>query len=615
MKTLKRYIVIASLLLMAGALIAACSTQEMDVPSDAEDGLVVFTSTVSSVSPATKVVDADGKAYWAVNEKILVYYQKNDNSYATATANVDAVNAGVATITATLDSPKNGSTVKFVYPASLANTKGDDIDASKFAVQHGTISDISANFNAATGSATLVTSGSSCGTESQVNLESRILIGKFFPAIAVGDGGVAIDGVTSLTINDGTNTYNVTPASGTFGTSGIYVAMLPMTNYKTVTVMASTSSANYYYAEDVKLKVGQLYNNLVIPMTLGADLSYVTSDYTAHDGETLKGTLSSHTLTIADGAKVTFNSLTVNPGNGEVNALVCEGDAEIVSKGSSSLVNEGYSTAVIKAGPAGSTLTFSGSGTISVKAKQVGWYEAAVIGADKNGTCGNIVITDGTLNVSTGTVGGMYGAVIGAGRGESGKTSQCGNITISGGTVVADNSHGHNAQGAGIGSGCGYYLNHAVGYSICGTITISGGKVTAKSSFGAAIGSGSPAGNSGVGVSKCGDIIISGGTVDAISENTLYDTSSGAAIGAGAEGVVESNITISGGTVTATGSKDSAGIGTGRNGTCGAITITSGVTKVTATKGSTAGTNSIGAGVNGTCGTVSIEAGANVIQN
>ena len=49
-------------------------------------------------------------------------------------------------------------------------------------------------------------------------------------------------------------------------------------------------------------------------------------------------------------------------------------------------------------------------------------------------------------------------------------------------------------------------------------------------------------------------------------------------------------------------------------GICGDITITSKVTKVTATKGEDA-QESIGAGFDGTCGTVTIEKGANVIQN
>ena len=76
------------------------------------------------------------------------------------------------------------------------------------------------------------------------------------------------------------------------------------------------------------------------------------------------------------------------------------------------------------------------------------------------------------------------------------------------------------------------------------------------------------------------------------------------------------NILISGGTVTATGGDDAAGIGGGRGNSntestsCGTITITTGVTKVTATKGSGAAPNSIGAGYFGTCGTVTI--GGNV---
>ena len=48
---------------------------------------------------------------------------------------------------------------------------------------------------------------------------------------------------------------------------------------------------------------------------------------------------------------------------------------------------------------------------------------------------------------------------------------------------------------------------------------------------------------------------------------------------------------------------------------CGTITITSGVTSVTATKGGTDAPNSIGAGYRGTCGSVTIETGANVTQN
>ena len=135
----------------------------------------------------------------------------------------------------------------------------------------------------------------------------------------------------------------------------------------------------------------------------------------------------------------------------------------------------------------------------------------------------------------------------------------CGNIEIQGGNITATGGN----QAAGIGGGYG---------AACGTITISGGNVTAT----------------------CGDY--------------------GAGIGSGATGASCGSITISGGTVTARGGCAGAGIGTGQDARCGAITITSGVTHVTATKGDEYA-KSIGRGERGSCGTVSIEDPSKVTQN
>ena len=70
------------------------------------------------------------------------------------------------------------------------------------------------------------------------------------------------------------------------------------------------------------------------------------------------------------------------------------------------------------------------------------------------------------------------------------------------------------------------------------------------------------------------------------------------------------DIIISGGILDLTGGKikdgtGAAGIGTGHGGTCGNITITEGVTRLTATKIGSA-THSIGTGTGGTCGTITI---------
>lgn len=234
-------------------------------PVAAPETTMHFTATLSVKGQSqTKSVSESGVTAWVVNEQIAVYYQKNDDSFATATATVTAVAGnGAATISATLSNAKNGSTVKFTYPASIVNDTGDDLDASKLAAQHGTIADISANFDAATASATLVTDGETCGTTENVSMTNRVLIGKFTPQF----NSAAIDGISSLTLSDGTNTYTVTPSAGTFGTGGIYVAMLPLDS-KTLTIHAVTATQNYSYtsSSSISLQAGHLYYNLAVPM-------------------------------------------------------------------------------------------------------------------------------------------------------------------------------------------------------------------------------------------------------------------------------------------------------------------------------------------------------------
>ena len=100
-----------------------------------------------------------------------------------------------------------------------------------------------------------------------------------------------------------------------------------------------------------------------------------------------------------------------------------------------------------------------------------------------------------------------------------------------------------------------------------------------------------------------GNIVIAGGIINATGGENA------AGIGSGFMSTSQTNfcgdITISGGTVTATGGCYAAGIGSAKYGSCGSIKITTGVTKVTATKGSGA-PNSIGPGQNGSCNSVTI---------
>ena len=279
------------------------------------------------------------------------------------------------------------------------------------------------------------------------------------------------------------------------------------------------------------------------------DLSKLTADYEAQDGDVLTRTLAgNYKISIADGATVTLDGVTingVNDGNYEWAGITCLGDATIILSGTNTVKGFYEDYPGIQAA-AGKTLTINGTGSLT--ASSYGY--ATAIGGGSGVACGDIEIQGGTI---TATSGGL-GAGIGGGYNAS-----CGNITISGGTVIA--TGGINSAGIGGGYNASW-----------GNITISGGTVTATGGqYGAGIGGG----KRGPASFSCGNIIISGGTV------------------------------------TATGGDNAAGIGGGRGNnnknfsSCGDITITTGVTEVTATKGSDA-TNSIGAGYYGTCGTVTI---------
>lgn len=645
--TTKKTLILALTLLTAGALATSCSNEDniSDGPQQQPaNGTITLTATLApkggasrdqsgtrsgsgEAQPAlgeakgdsggqTRSVDESGATAWVSGEKVAVYYQKDDDTYATATATVGEPNAdGSAPITASLDDAKDGGTAKFVYPATLSDGAGG-IDASILGGQDGTMAGISANFDAATGEGTITFDGGwEASVSGTVTMTNRVLIGKFTPTY----GGAAIDGITSLIISDGTNMYAVAPSSGTFGTTGIYVAMLPVSDKK-VSIWAYTASQTYFFSKSVTLEAGKLYKNLAIPCNLPetVSLSSVTTSsdgvtdvggtptLTLQDGQLVTGSLVRTTdahmvkVTIADGATVTLSGATID-GKAENDdawaGITCEGDATILLTGANTVTNfDSWYPAIFV--PKGKTLTIGGSGSLTASNT---YYDTtgsgAAIGGGDGMACGNIAITGGTVTAN----GGYSSAAIGGGYGVS-----CGSITISGGSVTATAATN---GGAGIGSGyCG-----GSGAS-CGDITISGtARVTATGgdhgagigSAGAGIGSGNA---DNYRANTCGNISISGAcTVIATGGGN------GAGIGTG-ENATCGSIRITGGTVTAQGGNNAAGIGCGqgsssRKSVCGAITIEDGgnFTSVTAIRGQGAlrpiGHSNLDSNCN-TCGTI-----------
>ena len=400
------------------------------------------------------------------------------------------------------------------------------------------------------GESTIAVDGDKATLSDNVKLASQTAIWK----LTLQDDAetpAAIKATQVSVIKDGEEPVAGTTTLGT-ATSTVYLAMPPMSESEaTVAIKAATADGTYIYVNSgLTLVLGQYYQSTVTMAPAVTYLSELKEDYIAQDGEVLKGTLGANVkISIAAGATVTLAGVTINGANsGDFKwaGITCEGDATIILKDETTNKVTGFSAEYPGIYvPSGNTLTIKG---------------------ETKGT--------GSLNASSNG----NGAGIGGGYGNS---INCGNIVIEGGDITATGS----SYAAGIGSASD---------SSCGTITISGGTITTNGGeYAAGIGTGY--GDS----ASCGDITISGGTV------TATGGENGAGIGTGKSGSCY-NITISGGTVSATGGEYAAGIGSGINwADCGNITITTGVTQVTATKGNEA-PNSIGAGYKATCGTVTI---------
>ena len=196
----------------------------------------------------------------------------------------------------------------------------------------------------------------------------------------------------------------------------------------------------------------------------GTDLSSITADYEAQNGDILTGTLGSNVqISIADDAEVVLYNANIN-GNGTLSGgnagITCEGDATITLCGDNKVKGFSSNYPGIKAAKRDGegeeyTLTIRGSG----KLEATGGENAAGIGAGEGGSCGNITITGGTV-IATG---GNYAAGIGTGY----SYSTCGAISISMGvTSVTVNKGNYSSNNIGIGL-VGTYT-----YNTCGTVTI-----------------------------------------------------------------------------------------------------------------------------------------------
>lgn len=544
-----RYLSLAALALM-GAVMTGCSSDnniidETQQPAN-KDNIVTLTTTVSLDGGAsTRALTEAGVKTFAEGDQIAVIYENTSHNFVKATS--AALKAA--------DITNGGRSAKFTV--TLVNPKEGTIDINYcYPAALATIDggyDVNALANQ-DGTLASISSGldfcigavtwDGTGELPNCTLYNRFAICKFTVKDAVGTD--ITNTLTQLTIHE----------AGNYG--------------------------SFDYTIRPKSPATTFGSSIYVPMDLPGvpDLPGVNDNITFNFTFTASSGTGNYTKTVTgkklERGKIYPINLTMNEPSGAWN-----GDLANIS---ASVLQADCQTVIV---PDGTTLTgtLSGNYKITIADGATVTLNNAIINGtndlDKQWaalTCnGNatIILKDGSTNTTKGFYKVFPGIFV-----PSGST-----LTIQGTGQLTASSNG---EGAGIGGG----------YNIgdCGNIDIQGGNITATSGHAAGIGCG--------GAGKCGNISISGGVIVA--------TGGTSAAGIGSSTVVSGSsdecgsISISGGTITATGGERAAGIGSGYDSKCGAITITNGVTRVTATKGGDLAPYSIGKGEgsNASCGTI-----------
>ena len=534
----------------AALMMVACSTEDLTQQTQIKTGEMHFTATIAAPSGTTRTTyEQDGdniNVKWVVGDEIALVHNKVKDVAKVKSISSDGTSATIEGILTGTTDELNGAVVTLYYPAarisgvtSDGNPVFDGSVEGKISSQDGTPKYIQDNLDFRVGSSTFSVNGSEATLKEAAKMLSQIAIWK-------------------LTLSDGTNNLSATQvkikggesvlASTTTLTAGTSVVTLAIPTDVFIdgalTIEATVGDDTYAYtkAEGAKFNPGTYYQSTVSMAKAATDLSKLTADYTVKNGETLTGTLNGETqpykITIADGATITLDGVTINGiSSSDVKwaGITCLGDATIILKDGSKNTVKGFYEDYpgIQAGLVGKTLIIKGEtkGTGSLDASP---YDGGTEHSYGAGIGGGLDISCGDINIQGGviTVTGGYGAAgIGVGEGYGEENVSCATITISGGNVTATGGYG----AAGIGGG--YAYNYGV---TCGAITISGGTVTAAGGDNAA-GIGSGESYSGK-TNTCGDITV---TADVTSVTATKGKNATNSIGAGKDGTC-GTITIGG---------------------------------------------------------------------
>lgn len=267
-------------LVFVGAMTAGCSGDDLTAETpqlpDTTNGTVVTKVTVSLDEHAsTRMLDPTGLKTFEEGDKIAVIYK--NTAGVTVKAESDPLQATdlhdakkTASFSVTLTNPQANTPVRYIYPAAMAvatiatDAAIDDastIDYTKLATQDGTLTKLGSDFDLAVFDGTMTAQAVLPAAE----LANPLTLVKF--SIKSVDLGNITNTVTSLTINDGTNIYNVNPSA----LDAIFVAMKPTNGNIAFTATTSDSETYFKTVTEKTLDAGKFYtiNLSMLHLTVG----------------------------------------------------------------------------------------------------------------------------------------------------------------------------------------------------------------------------------------------------------------------------------------------------------------------------------------------------------
>ena len=239
-----------------GIMMAGCSKDNdiIDTPQQPEkkDHVVTLTTTISMDGGAqTRALNAEGVKTFAVGETMAVVYENKSGTKVKAESNAlestDLINDGQsAKITVALTNPKDGGTVKYIYPAAMAGT--NDVDYTKLNSQDGTLTTISSKYDLATFEGTLTS-----GNLPSATLENQLAILEIKLNNSKGTSEITSD-ITGMTVSDGTNSYTVSRSAAA---GPIYVAIRPTSS---ASIALTANDGTSYYTKSLTDKTYEVNN-------------------------------------------------------------------------------------------------------------------------------------------------------------------------------------------------------------------------------------------------------------------------------------------------------------------------------------------------------------------